>query len=82
MLDRRPAPALPAGATRILGHPRIYKPHALLLSCDQTGVRERKLTKRALPDEFKRLKKGAGDALRIMTCEGEEVVSLHPLTSP
>ena len=75
VLDRRPAPALPPGATRILGHPRIYKPHALLLSCDQAGVRERKLTKRALPEEFKRLKKREFDSLQIMQGEGAEVES-------
>jgi hypothetical protein len=81
VLDRRPVPPLPTGAARILGHPRIYKAHALLLSCDETGVRERKLTKRALPEDFKRLKKGGGDALRIMKCEDEEVVSLRPFPS-
>ena len=78
VLDKRPVPAPPAGATRILGHPRIYKPHALLLSCDQSGVREQKLTRRALPDEFKRLKKGNGDPLQIMKCVGEQVVSIQP----
>ena len=77
VLDRRPAPQLPAGATRILGHPRIYKPHALLLSCDQAGVRERKLTKRALPSEYKYLKKGKNEPLQIMVGEGEEVVTLR-----
>ena len=78
VLDRRPAPAMPAGATRILGHPRVYKPHALLLSCDPSGVRERKLTKRALPDEFRRVKKGGLDSLQIIGGEGEEVQSLQP----
>ena len=78
VLDQRPAPALSTGATRIIGHPRIYKAHALLLSCDASGVRERKLTKRVLPDVFKRLKKGEGDPLQIMQCEGGEVVSLQP----
>jgi SAM-dependent methyltransferase len=82
VLDQRPAPRLPAEATRVLGHPRIYKPHALLLSCDASGVRERKLTKRALPDEFKRLKKSDGEPLQVMKCEGEEVVSVKPFSSP
>lgn len=81
VLDQRPAPAMAAGATRILGHPRIYKPHALLLSCDQSGVHERKLTRRAWPDEFKRLKKGTGDALRILKCVGDQVIAIQPFPS-
>lgn len=74
MLDKRPAPPLPPGAVRVLGRPRVYKPHALLLGCDATGVRERKLTRRTLPDEFKRLKKGEGDALQVWRCAGEEIL--------
>ena len=81
VLDQRPAPALPPGATRVIGHPRIYKPHALLLGCDESGVRERRVTKRALPDEFKRLKKGGCDPLQILQCEGDEVFSAVPLTA-
>jgi hypothetical protein len=79
VLDQRPAPALPAGATRVIGHPRVYKPHALLLSCDESGVGERKLTKRALPDEFKRMKKGVFDSLQIMRLEGVEVTATQHL---
>ena len=82
VLDRRPAPTSPPGATRILGHPRVYKPHALLLSCDPSGVRERKLTKRALPDEFKRVKKVGLDSLQIMKFAEDEIVSLQPFPSP
>ena len=78
VLDRRPVPTPPTGTTRILGHPRIYKPHALLLSCDQTGVFERKLAKRTLPDEYKRLKEGASDPLQIMRCVEGQVLSLQP----
>jgi hypothetical protein len=79
VLDRRPVPALPPGATRIIGHPRVYRPHALLLGCDESGVRERQLTKRTLPDEFKRLKKGGCDPLQIWQCEGDEIVEMRRL---
>jgi len=79
VLDQRPAPALPAGATRVIGHPRIYKPYALLLGCDESGVRERRLTKRAFPNEFKQLKKGDCDPLQIWRCEGDEIMSAAPL---
>jgi len=81
VLDRRPVPAPPPGTTRIIGHPRIYKSHALVLSCDRTGVGERKLTRRALPEEYKRLKQGADDPLQIMRCVKDQVVSLQPLSS-
>jgi hypothetical protein len=82
VLDQRPAPTLTAGATRIIGHPRIYKPHALLLSCDRSGVRERKLTRRAWPEAYKRLKKGESDPLRIMKCDRGEILSIQSFSSP
>lgn len=82
VLDRRPAPKPPAGATRIIGHPRVYKPHALLLSCDDCGVSERRLTKRALPAAYKRLKKGGFAPLQIMRCADGEVVETEPLLWP
>lgn len=80
VMDRRPTQALPAGVTRIIGHPRIYKPHALLLGCDASGVSERRLTRRALPTAFKRLKKDGGDGLQVLQCEGREVVRIQPLS--
>jgi hypothetical protein len=79
VLDKRPAPALPAGAARIIGHPRIYKAHALLLGCDASGVRERKLTRRALPEEFRRWKKGKGDVLQVWRCDGDEIAESEAL---
>ena len=79
VLDQRPAPALPVGAARVIGHPRLYKAHALLLGCDATGVRERRLTKRLLPDEFRRLKKDFADPLPVWRCAGDEIVETRPL---
>jgi ribosomal protein RSM22 (predicted rRNA methylase) len=65
VLDRRPAPVLPPGATRIIGRPRIYKPHALLLACDESGVAEKQLAKRDFPEAFRELKRGKWDALQV-----------------
>jgi len=79
VMDRRPAPALPVGASRVIGHPRIYKPHALLLGCDAVGVSERRLTQRALPEEFRRLKKGKCDPLQVWRCDGDAIVDTRPL---
>lgn len=56
VLDKRPSPLRP-GATRIIGRPRVYKPHALILGCDECGVREHRLDKRSFPEGFKQLKK-------------------------
>jgi SAM-dependent methyltransferase len=47
------------GGMRMIGRPRVYKAHALLLGCDADGVREVRLTKREDPEGFRRLKKGA-----------------------
>jgi hypothetical protein len=79
VLDQRPAPVWPSGATRVIGHPRVYKPHALLLGCDESGVSERRLTKRAFPDAFKQLKKGNCDPLQVWRCAGDEIAETRPL---
>ena len=47
-----------ANTVRVIGRPRVYKAHALLLGCDSPGVREHRVTKREQPDAFRRLKKG------------------------
>ncbi len=56
VLDKRPAPQ--PGKVRVIGRPRVYKAHALLLGCDSSGVRDYRQTKREQSDEFRRLKKG------------------------
>ncbi len=77
VLDQRPAAPLPAGATRILGHPRVYKAHALMLSCDASGVEERELTKRAQPEIYKKLKKHSVGPLQIMTQKDGKISSMR-----
>jgi hypothetical protein len=78
VLDKRPVKSAPAGVVRVIGHPRLYKPHALLLGCDESGVRDRQLTRRRLPAEFKRLKKRCAP-LQIWECDDDEIVSAKPL---
>lgn len=46
VLDRRGAPEVGPGWTRILGRPRIYKGFAAVLECDRDGVREGRLQRR------------------------------------
>jgi SAM-dependent methyltransferase len=56
VLDKRPTTQ--RDEVRIIGRPRVYKPYALLLGCDSTGVQEYRQTKRDAPEEFRQLKKG------------------------
>lgn len=82
VLDRRPAPELPPGATRIIGRPRLYKPYATMLGCDATGVREKQLMKRHSPEAFRQLKRGECDPLQIWRSEGDEIIAAEPFTKP
>ena len=81
VLDRRAAPALPLGTTRVIGHPRLYKPYALMLGCDKTGVSEKRLTKREHPAQWRELKHGECDPLQIWRTDGEEIMETKPLPS-
>ncbi len=63
VLDRRAPPALPPGAMRVLGRPRVYKAHALVLGCQQSGVHDHRLDKRTEPAGFKQMKKGRFESL-------------------
>lgn len=78
VLDRRPAPALPAGAVRVIGRPRVYKAHAQVLGCAAEGVREWRLSQRTLPAVFRQMKKGAFAPLQVWRAEGGEVVDTQP----
>lgn len=80
VLDRREPPALPASAIRMIGHPRIYKAHALALGCDASGVSECRLTKRMNPDAFKQWRKGHAASLQLWEREGSEIVQQSDLT--
>ncbi len=57
VLDKRPLPSQP-DAVRVIGRPRVYKAHALVLGCEESGINEHRYTKRNQPEEFRRLKKG------------------------
>jgi len=57
VMDKRPLPTQP-DAVRVIGRPRVYKAHALVLGCDESGINELRYTKRNQPGEFRRLKKG------------------------
>jgi SAM-dependent methyltransferase len=82
VLDKRPGPDLPPGATRVLGNPRIYKGYALLLGCSACGVCERRLSERNFREAFRHLKKGKHDPLQIWEVEEREIRAASPLHPP
>jgi SAM-dependent methyltransferase len=63
-LDRR---QVTVGGMRMIGRPRVYKAHALVLGCDASGVRERRVEKRTQPEHYRNLKKGTADSLWLET---------------
>jgi len=79
VLDKRPAPLVPPNCGRIIGHPRLYKPYALVLGCDASGVSERRLTKRKHPDEFRVMRKGETHPIQIWETKDGEIVHMKPL---
>ena len=76
VLDKRPLPPLPAGAMRVIGRPRLYKAHASVLGCDDGGVCERRLMKRALPEVFRAIRKDKMGTLATCRCEGDVIVEM------
>ncbi|MBI1841977.1 MAG: hypothetical protein HYR88_14150 [Verrucomicrobia bacterium] len=75
VLDRRPVNDLPEGAARVLGRPRVYKAHALVLGCDASGVQECRVSKRNLPELFRSAKKGEFESLQVWKRDGAEIVA-------
>lgn len=76
VLDKRLPPPLPPETVRVIGRPRIYKPHALLLGCDAHGVQEYRLPKRTLPEEFRLLKKGEVASRQVWERDGGEILAV------
>ena len=77
VLDKRPTPAVPPDAARIVGRPRIYKGHALLLGCDAAGVSDRRMMRRHFPAEFRAFKKGITPALCRWKLEHADIKSFQ-----
>jgi hypothetical protein len=69
-------PPQPPGAVRVLGRPRTYKAHALLLGCALSGVAEFRLDKRTLPTEFRQLKKVGFQSRQVWECRGDRIASV------
>ncbi len=76
VLDKRPNLAFTENATRVIGRARVYKAHAELLCCNRAGVSEKRLTKRALPEAFRQLKKGAFETLQNFATKDGEITDV------
>ena len=74
VLDKRPQPELPAGTVRVIGPVRFRKGYALVTGCDAGGVRECRLTKRVLPEQFNQFRKDQAGTLQIWQRTGNEIV--------
>jgi hypothetical protein len=82
VVDKRPVAELATGALRLIGRPRLTKPYALVMGCDASGLRERKISKRHLPEAYRLAKKGSLPVLQVSPDEGEEIRQMNPLVPP
>ncbi|MCS7091161.1 MAG: class I SAM-dependent methyltransferase [Verrucomicrobiota bacterium] len=81
VLDQRPAPQVPYGSVRIVGRPRIYKPEALILACDATGVRDYHLHRRHHPRPYQCFKKGSWSPIQIWRRQNDLITEIQPFHS-
>ena len=63
VLDKRPSPVKP-GSSRVIGRPRLYKPHALILGCNDSGVQDHRVDKRKFPDSYRQIRKDRFESLQ------------------
>lgn len=78
VLDRRPF-AQPAGASRILGEPRVYKGFAKIFNSDAGGVSELTLQQRVDKALFKSLKRPVGPLIYRWQREGDRITAAERL---
>ena len=79
VLDKRPAPALPQGAGRMIGRPRGYKGYAMVFGCDAAGAGDFRLMKKHDREQFKLASRGGLASLLQWRREGNELLAVAPL---
>lgn len=79
VLDRRPVPALPSTAVRVIGRPRANKFCAQIFVCGTQGLCEVAVEKRTLPEDYKRLKKGGQPSLVDLSIDDGRVTGFRVL---
>lgn len=82
VLDRRSPPALPVGAVRVIGRPRVFKAQTLALACDAEGVSEFELRKREQPAVFRRWSKGNCPGWQVWERNAGRILSAGDLPAP
>ncbi len=68
----------PAGCSRILGTPRLYKGYAKVLACESVGVTELELQKRESPPVFRSFKDDTGSPLWRWRVDGSRILEPKP----
>jgi hypothetical protein len=79
VLQRRGLPSATTcvqGCSRTLGHARIYKGYAKVLTCEAAGVADLTLQKRDAPKLFKALKDGEAEPLQRWERTGDRIVPI------
>jgi len=82
VLDKRPQPALPLGAVRVIGRPRVFKAQATALACDAEVVGEFELRKRDQPAVFRRWSKGNCPGWQVWERVAGRILNTVELPSP
>ena len=70
---------LTAGASRVIGRPRVHKAHTDLLSCDRTGLNDLKLYKRTNPALTKQIDRNPPIPLYHWQRENEKITAAEAL---
>lgn len=73
-LDRSPAAALVPGWSRVIGRPELFKPYARILNCDESGLADLMLPKRADPALFKELDRTKEPLVYRWRRDGETII--------
>jgi hypothetical protein len=82
VLDQCPPPALPVGAVRVIGRPRVFKAQAAALACDADGAAEFELRKRDQPAVFRRWSKADCPGWQVWERNAGRILSAKDLLAP
>jgi Mitochondrial small ribosomal subunit Rsm22 len=81
-LDRTQPKKSADGYSRVIGRVEHFKPYARLLNCDDTGLQELELAKRADPTLFKQLERSKAPLVYRWQREGAKLLGGEALTEP
>lgn len=79
VLDKRPPPALPSNAGRLIGRARLYKGYAQLLICQKSGVAEYRLQERQQSEAYRQIRKEKLSTLLQLDVSERDILGLEPL---